>query len=300
MACGVQDGGMFEAELTCPVCLDVYRDPHQLPCGHNFCLLCLNQLKRRGQVCCPECRKSYSASTHWQKNFKLSNIAEEFRRHGSSPQSHLERPGLSGKAGGVRCDFCPPEGGTALKTCLKCEVSMCGEHLRPHLELQAFLEHPLVEPQNGLKKRKCEEHEEMFRYYCREDRSFLCNACTIEGGHSGHNVKTLKNTMKHFKVTHTQTHTLLFHIAHTHTNTHIIVSYYIHTHIIIVSHYSRITPPTHIQIKPHKSKKASNNCCCRNRNINVYTQKSKSKRIHFTWGLKHLLHYFIVKNKLVL
>lgn len=28
----------------------------------------------------------------------------------------------------------------------------------------------------------------------------VCNACTIEGGHSGHTIKTLRNTMKDLKV----------------------------------------------------------------------------------------------------
>lgn len=51
----------------------------------------------------------------------------------------------------------------AVKMCLKCEVSMCQEHLKPHLELPAFREHPLTEPMNDFWKRKCPEHEEMFR-----------------------------------------------------------------------------------------------------------------------------------------
>lgn len=38
------------------------------------------------------------------------------------------------------------------------------------------------------------------RYYCMDDKTCVCNACTIEGGHSGHTIKTLKNTMKDLKV----------------------------------------------------------------------------------------------------
>lgn len=39
------------------------------------------------------------------------------------------------------------------------------------------------------------------RYYCMDDKVCVCNACTIEGGHARHTVKTLKNTMKDLKVT---------------------------------------------------------------------------------------------------
>lgn len=88
----------------------------------------------------------------------------------------------------------------AVKTCLKCEVSMCQEHVKPHLELPAFREHPLTEPMGDFWRRKCPDHDEIYRYYCMVDKVYVCNACTIEGGHSGHTIKTLKNTMKDLKV----------------------------------------------------------------------------------------------------
>ncbi|KAG9260039.1 E3 ubiquitin/ISG15 ligase TRIM25 [Astyanax mexicanus] len=206
MATAVEDTSVLEEELTCPVCLDLYRDPRLLPCGHNFCLPCLRRLKsrsERGRLRCPECRQSHRCSVPWQKNFKLANIADSLRKRNRAEQRpDCRRQSPTHRAEGVRCDYCPPEaantskGSTAVKTCLKCEVSMCPEHLQPHLELPAFREHPLVEPLHDMKKRKCVEHDEMFRYYCLDEGSFLCNACTIEGGHSGHSIKTLKNAMR--------------------------------------------------------------------------------------------------------
>nr|XP_055076627.1 E3 ubiquitin/ISG15 ligase TRIM25 isoform X1 [Misgurnus anguillicaudatus] len=205
MATSGGDSSILEEELTCPVCLDLYRDPHLLPCGHNFCLPCLRRLKSRsdhGRLKCPECRQSHRSSASWQKNFKLANIADSFRRR---PQSDRHsRSGPPHTHAEVRCDYCPKEDGEkdpkAVKTCLKCEVSMCAKHVQPHLELPAFREHPLVEPLKDMRKRKCVEHDEMFKYYCVDERLFLCNACTIEGTHNGHIIKTLKNTMRDLKV----------------------------------------------------------------------------------------------------
>ncbi|XP_026798675.3 E3 ubiquitin/ISG15 ligase TRIM25 isoform X2 [Pangasianodon hypophthalmus] len=206
MATALDDTSVLEEELTCPVCLDLYREPHLLPCGHNFCLQCLRRLKsrsERGRLRCPECRESHRCSTQWQKNFKLANIADGLRRRSRAQRSGHSRPGPSYRTSEVRCDYCSPDvtgdsakRSTAVKTCLKCEVSMCPEHVQHHLELPAFREHPLVEPLSDMRKRKCIEHDEMFRYYCMDERKFLCNACTIEGGHSKHAIKTLKNTMK--------------------------------------------------------------------------------------------------------
>ncbi|KAM9335526.1 E3 ubiquitin/ISG15 ligase TRIM25 [Symphorus nematophorus] len=242
---------VLQEELTCPVCLDLYRDPYLLPCGHNFCKTCLDRLKRqaeRGRLRCPECRDSHRCGTNFQKNFKLANISDDYRRRATTAAatalksrellstSLAAQPGKSVFA--VPCDYCPSvaaeasgtsaaagsssaasvsqEGGDkqdvgaaaaaaastfAVKTCLKCEVSMCREHVKPHLELPAFREHPLTEPMNDFWKRKCPDHDEIYRYYCMDDKVCVCNACTIEGGHLGHTIKTLKNTMKDFKGT---------------------------------------------------------------------------------------------------
>uniref|UniRef100_A0A096MBN0 E3 ubiquitin/ISG15 ligase TRIM25-like n=1 Tax=Poecilia formosa TaxID=48698 RepID=A0A096MBN0_POEFO len=213
---------VLQDELTCPVCLDVYRDPRLLPCGHNFCKICLDRLRRqaeRGHVRCPECRENHQSGTNFQKNFKLANIADDYlrrRRAMTAAASALKsQEPLSFSAAqlaktifAVQCDYCPAEGKDkqdaasstlAVKTCLKCEVSMCQEHLKPHLELPAFREHVLADPMLDFWKRKCLDHDEVYRYYCMDDKMCVCNACTIEGGHSGHTIKTLKNTMKDLK-----------------------------------------------------------------------------------------------------
>ncbi|KAK9521866.1 hypothetical protein VZT92_019842 [Zoarces viviparus] len=247
-----EQSSVLQEELTCPVCLDLYRDPHLLPCGHNFCKNCLDRLKRqadRGRFRCPECRDSHRCGANFQKNFKLANIADDYRRRRRVSTAALKSrellpSSLSAQQArslfAVPCDYCPSvaaeasvigavgEGSSsssssaatvsqedcdkqqqaaaaaavsmfAVKTCLKCEVSMCQEHVKPHLELPAFREHPLTEPMNDLWKRKCPDHDEIYRYYCMDDKICVCNACTIEGGHSGHTIKTLKNTMKDLK-----------------------------------------------------------------------------------------------------
>ncbi|KAM7377077.1 hypothetical protein PAMA_013724 [Pampus argenteus] len=234
-----EQSSVLQEELTCPVCLDLYRDPHLLPCGHNFCKTCLDRLKRqadRGRFRCPECRDSHRCGTNFQKNFKLANIADDYRhrrRATSAAATALKSRELltsslpaqqARSVFAVPCDYCPSVAAEAadrpsasqeasdiqeaaaasmfaVKTCLKCEVSMCQEHVKPHLELPAFREHPLTEPMNDFWKRKCPDHDEIYRYYCMDDKMCVCNACTIEGGHSGHTIKTLKNTMKDLKGT---------------------------------------------------------------------------------------------------
>lgn len=175
----------LEGELTCTVCLDIFRDPYLLPCGHNFCWVCVRDLKQqggRGKFSCPDCRQEWRPDVRLQKNYKLANIAEDYRKRSRSAKQDAV----------VLCDICPGQT-AAVKTCLKCEVSMCPDHVKPHLERLAFRDHPLTEPLKDIQKRKCPEHDEMLKYYCTEKKEYVCSACTIEGKHAEHTVKFLKN-----------------------------------------------------------------------------------------------------------
>lgn len=81
----------------------------------------------------------------------------------------------------VYCDCCPEKTTLAIKTCLKCELSLCEEHMKDHLQLPVFTGHPLVRPLGDLQERKCPQHEdEVLRYYCNTSRRYVCNLCALE------------------------------------------------------------------------------------------------------------------------
>ena len=48
-----------ENNYLCPLCLDILFKPIQLPCNHNFCFICLNDLAFY-ETRCPLCRKEFS------------------------------------------------------------------------------------------------------------------------------------------------------------------------------------------------------------------------------------------------
>ncbi|KAM7378852.1 hypothetical protein PAMP_004447 [Pampus punctatissimus] len=161
----------LEEELTCSVCRDIFSQAHPLPCGHSFCPACIreawsSQGEGRGRFTCPQCQEEH---------------------------------------GEVLCDCCPPEADEALaplavKTCLRCEVSLCAQHLQPHLERPAFSTHLLVDPLGDLSQRRCPTHTEIFRYYCADERVYVCGDCLLEGGHVQHKVKALKHVEQDLKV----------------------------------------------------------------------------------------------------
>lgn len=87
----------------------------------------------------------------------------------------------------VACDCCRGTGQPAVKSCLKCEVSLCQEHVKDHEQLPAFRRHPLVNAVPNLSKRKCPKHDdEVLRYYCEVSRCYLCVVCVTESQQQAH------------------------------------------------------------------------------------------------------------------
>ncbi|XP_040911339.1 E3 ubiquitin-protein ligase Midline-1-like isoform X2 [Toxotes jaculatrix] len=165
----------LEEMLMCTVCQDIFKDPRQLPCGHSMCMSCLeNMMDHSSDIPfrCPDCRTYFGQVIKVQKNYSLANIAEDFRENKRRKEEQTKN---------VYCNFCLEKKVPAIKTCLKCEVSMCKEHVKDHLEIPVFTGHPVVRPLGDLQERKCPQHEdEVLRYYCNTSRRYICNLCALE------------------------------------------------------------------------------------------------------------------------
>uniref|UniRef100_A0A8C2X8V1 B box-type domain-containing protein n=1 Tax=Cyclopterus lumpus TaxID=8103 RepID=A0A8C2X8V1_CYCLU len=97
----------------------------------------------------------------------------------------------------IMCDMCPATAkNVAQKTCMKCEISMCVQHLQAHVTTPVLLQtHPLTEAM-ALCGTKCPQHGKLLEYYCLDDMTCVCVACAIEGQHRVHNMKTFSTAHK--------------------------------------------------------------------------------------------------------
>ncbi|XP_036939930.1 E3 ubiquitin-protein ligase TRIM47-like [Acanthopagrus latus] len=165
----------LEEMLRCPVCQDIFKDPHQLPCGHSMCMGCLENMRDHSSDMpfrCPDCRRFFGFAIGLQKSYTLTNITENFRESKKRKDKQTKN---------VFCDYCVTEKNPAFKTCLKCEVALCKEHIKDHMELPVFTGHPLVKPLGDLSERKCPQHEDaVLRYYCNASGRYICNMCALE------------------------------------------------------------------------------------------------------------------------
>ncbi|XP_061433916.1 E3 ubiquitin/ISG15 ligase TRIM25-like [Lethenteron reissneri] len=170
-----------DSELSCPICLGTFDCPSTLSCGHSFCLRCLEGAwETASSFSCPQCRAAFPERPQLKRNVALANLVEQLRVG--------ER-----MAAVVFCDTCGDGETPAVKTCLRCETSFCESHLKPHLKNPKLMDHVLVAPIVSLEERRCKKHKQELMFYCKQDASLVCVACTITGEHRGHDVDTLED-----------------------------------------------------------------------------------------------------------
>uniref|UniRef100_A0A8C0H1F7 Uncharacterized protein n=1 Tax=Chelonoidis abingdonii TaxID=106734 RepID=A0A8C0H1F7_CHEAB len=68
-------------EATCPICLEYFKDPVTIECGHNFCRACIAQCWEGSDtaVSCPQCRET-GQQGNLRPNRQLANVVEIVKR----------------------------------------------------------------------------------------------------------------------------------------------------------------------------------------------------------------------------
>uniref|UniRef100_A0A8C3TG53 RING-type E3 ubiquitin transferase n=1 Tax=Chelydra serpentina TaxID=8475 RepID=A0A8C3TG53_CHESE len=71
----------LQEEATCPICLEYFKDPVIIDCGHNFCRACIAQCWEGSDTAasCPQCRETVQQG-NLRPNRQLANVLEIAKR----------------------------------------------------------------------------------------------------------------------------------------------------------------------------------------------------------------------------
>lgn len=76
-----------EADCTCPVCCDIFKDPVVLLCGHSFCKHCIQEWWRQSRIqACPVCKEVFPMNQP-PRNLALRNLSDHLRQERSRAAS---------------------------------------------------------------------------------------------------------------------------------------------------------------------------------------------------------------------
>ncbi|KAI4890614.1 hypothetical protein NFI96_021710 [Prochilodus magdalenae] len=164
----------WEEEFKCCICLDVLADPVSTPCGHNFCMACIEKCWTNAEDHqCPLCKEKFNTKPELKVNTSFRAVVHHFQRKkaGSKPT--------------VPCEVCFGQKMKAVKSCLDCGTSFCEAHLENHKTAPRLIKHKLMEPVENLEDYICQKHVKPLELFCRDDQTFVCRFCT-EGDHRSH------------------------------------------------------------------------------------------------------------------
>ncbi|XP_061587359.1 tripartite motif-containing protein 16-like [Cololabis saira] len=186
-----QKGDQVDQEtLSCSICLEVLKDPVTIPCGHSYCMKCINNFwdgeEQKKLASCPQCRQTFIPKPELVKSTMLAALVEQMKKTGvqAAPADHCYA--------GPEDMACDVRSGRKLKAiiiiiCVVCLAYYCQKHLQPHHDVAPLKKHQLADPSKNLQDNICPRHGEVMNMFCRTDQKSICYLCSVDE-HKGHDI----------------------------------------------------------------------------------------------------------------
>ncbi|KAF4070930.1 hypothetical protein AMELA_G00279210 [Ameiurus melas] len=178
-----------QEHFSCSICLNLLKEPVTTPCGHSFCMVCINGFwdseAEKKAYGCPQCRETFAPRPVLRKSNMLTEIIDMLQKTEQQTSFAQALDVISMEAQDVECDSCIGVKGKAVKSCLTCLASYCDTHVQAHHESPAFKKHVLIKAVSNLQEKTCVQHNKLLDVFCRNDQRVICYQCSMVK-HSDH------------------------------------------------------------------------------------------------------------------
>uniref|UniRef100_A0A8C6T6T5 Nuclear factor 7, brain n=1 Tax=Neogobius melanostomus TaxID=47308 RepID=A0A8C6T6T5_9GOBI len=165
--------------LTCPVCLDTFKEPVSLGCNHSFCSSCLqNYWDTNNTKNCPVCRKEFKDFP--PVNFALKQLSLNFKAEEGVCSKHPQTEAEEGV-----CSKHPQT---------EAEEGVCSKHPQTEAEQGVCSKHPQTEAEEGV----CSKHPSVPALFCLDEARALCSTCEFSQ-HRDHTVVSVEEAVSRLK-----------------------------------------------------------------------------------------------------
>ena len=160
--------------LECCICLDAYQDPRILPCGHTFCLKCI---QRNASEVCSYCKTNFSLPATGFQGLPTNFVVESFITSlPSVSQCALSR---GDKHGPVEY-FCIDCWDPLCATCCEGHTKFAKVTQNHIIKKMTEVNQADVELHNRKKSSACTKHSNQeVVLYCTECEQVACTVCCV-------------------------------------------------------------------------------------------------------------------------
>ena len=143
----------LEADVTCGICFDQYREPKLLPCAHYFCRRCIRRVAEHAHgkpFPCPLCSEATTLPMNGVDELPTAYFVEhllEVHRAMNANKEELRGPRK------MTCDACKKGEGVVGSYCKECDQFLCGGCLISHQQKAMYAGHR-VESLDELRARR--------------------------------------------------------------------------------------------------------------------------------------------------